>query len=327
MGFKFGLRIILGLGLLCSLGGQSIKAQTACDVAVLSARVQSLSLQGGYDFYISSDAQLPTFNFAVEYGGELTAEEKECLNSSFVDTFDWQLSIQYWDGITAGAHKVLPWKLGAQRSGLATGDGWQYEALNRSSNLTVTPAELGDRFGGGADGLVKATMRLGDRTLTASAPVRLWADPVDKTEIKAYLGDLKYQLLGYLESKFIHIYHGVPLLNCGNMDCSESDGGYGLMQLTDCSGATGTLTYLPTKVGGGHGFPSYRQLWDWKANADGGKSCYEIKIAYLCSNLPVGSDAQLHCGYSAYNGSRSYGDLGITVLNEMRQGRFRAGWF
>lgn len=302
-----------------------------CSLSQLLPKLESINLTPNtpehYEFFISSSAEMPNMTFTADFVGDLTDSDKDCLKQQLANKFDWSMKVQYWDGINKDSHKILPNKLGAQRKGLITGDGWEYAIASQGSSIQVGPDQLAEKFGGGADGVVVVKLNLPDKVLTAEKPLQVWAESVDKTQIKLYLGTLEYQLLGYLESKFIHIYNGTPLLNCGDLTCSVSDGGFGLMQMTDCSGTAGAVTKLPTKEGSGHGFPSYRQIWDWKANAEAGKSCYQIKVQYLCGKYVKGSDEQLHCGYSGYNGSRSYGDLGITILNEMRQGRFRAGWF
>lgn len=301
--------------------------QSSCSISDIQEIKFVTNSDNKYEFYISSLATMPDMKFQIDLGN-FDESTKKCLAENLKDKFNYNLKVEYWDGGAEGQHKILETKLGAQRSGLSTNDGWELSFNNKSNNLEIKSEEFGNTFGGGTVGSVRASVDINGKVLTAQSPLYVWAAPSDKTEIKLALGDLKYQLLGYLESKFIQVYNGIPLLNCGNSTCSESDGGYGLMQLTDCSGAEGTLRSISSKDDDySHGFPSYRQIWDWKANVAGGKSCYDIKVDYFCTDLPAGSDEQLECGYSAYNGSDSYGDLGIAILNEMRDGRFRSGWF
>ncbi len=308
-----------------------ILATSDCIDTGILARITELTLQPNshdhFEFYITNEAEMPNMSFDVSIGGDFTEEELGCVRKLTGQSFDWRISVQYWDGTEKDSHKILPTKLGAQRSGFYTGDGWQLLLVGESSQIEISLPDWGNIFGGGHDGTVEVSLKMGERTLVDSLPLRISGTSIDKTQIKKYLGALKYQLLGYLESKFIHIYNGIPLLNCGDEACSTSDGGFGLMQITDCTGAIGTLTSLATKTGAGHGYPSYSQIWNWKANADAGKSCFDLKANYFCSSIAPDSDPYLQCGYTYYNGSSSYGELGITILNEMRTGRFRAGWF
>lgn len=272
---------------------------------------------GSVDLYISAAATMPETTLRL-------ASKPDCM----VAAADWQLQIEYWDGWNPGTHRILEWKLGAQRQGLTTGDGWTRAAQTPGPELALNPEFWGDTFGGGIGTLV-VQVQFADATTSAlSIPLVVRAENPTSENVQAYLGNLKYQILGYLESKFYNFTGGIPLLNCGDYECASSDGGFGLMQITLCEGSAGTLTNIASKPGYfGSGIPSYRQIWDWKANVDVGISCFQQKLANQCSYLGVGSNEYYFCGYSAYNGSNFYGDLATQVYTETQQGRFRAGWF
>jgi hypothetical protein len=294
---------------------QGVEAQDAgCQGTVISL---DKAVNGSLDLYITAAATMPETTLRL-------TSEPDCM----VAAADWNLQIEYWDGWAAGTHRILEWKLGAQRSGLFTGDGWTRAAHTDGPELALNTDFWGGVFGGGI-GTLSVQVQFTDGTAsTLNLPLIIRAENPAPESIQAYLGNLKYQILGYLESKFYNFTGGIPLLNCGDYECASSDGGFGLMQITLCEGSAGTLSSIASKPGYfGSGIPSYRQIWDWKANVDVGISCFQQKLANQCTYLGVGSNEYYFCGYSAYNGSNFYGNLATQVYQETQQGRFRAGWF
>lgn len=275
------------------------------------------AVNGSVDLYISAAATMPETILRL-------TSKPVCM----IAAADWSLQVEYWDGWNLGTNRILEWKLGAQRRGLSTRDGWTRAAHTDSPELALSSAFWGDTFGGGIGSLSAQVQFTDDTTSTLSLPLTIRAENPASEQVQAYLGNLKYQILGYLESKFYNFTGGIPLLNCGDYECASSDGGFGLMQITLCEGAAGTLSSIASKPDYfGSGIPSYRQIWDWKANVDVGISCFQQKLANQCSYLGVGTNEYYFCGYSAYNGSNFYGNLATQVYQETQQGRFRAGWF
>jgi hypothetical protein len=329
--FKKIAIILFILSLFTNISFAETLQPVSCDTKLILSKVQDIDLvansKNTYIFQINSEAVMPNMLFQIDFKGDLTKEEKLCLQTELKNNFTWEIFIEYWDGGEKGVNKILESKLGAQRKGLATGDYWTYKEENVGSTLNITPDKLSDKYGGGI-GFVKVTSNF-HNNLSDEKPLAINApSEVSKLAVRKRLGEMKYQILGYLESRFEQYKDNLPLLNCGNSDCTESDGGFGLMQITDCIGAAGTLSKIKSKDDSNtHGFPSYKQIWDWNANIDAGKSCFDIKIDNYCYDKPGESNEQLYCGYKSYNGSSSYGDSGMEVLQEIRKGKFRTDWY
>lgn len=305
---------------------------TGCDQASLLSKVAGIQISTNATdniFFISPEGQMPTMELKVVFVGDSIVDfDQACLAQLLTSKVSWHVLAEYWDGGKADTHKILTSKLGAQRSGKSTNDYVELSKSGGNSKWVVTPADWGATFGGGNVGTVTADFVLGSKSFSGKASIQILGKNPSVLDSKRQLGNVEYQILGYLESRFIQFdTDGSPLLNCGNSDCSESDGGFGMMQITDCVGAAGTLRTMPGKTGTFHGYPSTYQIWDWKENIAGGKSCFQVKTNLFCTQYAVGSDEWAKCGYTYYNGSSSYGDLGLTILKEIREGKFRAGWF
>lgn len=314
--FKSGILIFLAITIYCAWSSNRVvlAQDNECQNSAVTISGEEDDL---VHLYITESAIMPNLTLI------LLSE-----NGCDINSVDWELQIEYWDGWNLGTNKILDWKLGAQRRGFLTGDGWIRNITTDGPELVIDSSFWGDTFGGGIGSISFQVQFADGATSKGSYVLDITAENPSSEKVQAYLGDLKYQILGYLESKFYNFSGGVPLLNCGDYECSVSDGGFGLMQITLCEGTAGTLTNISSKPNYfGSGIPSYRQIWDWKANADAGISCFQQKLASQCSHLISSSDKYYFCGYSAYNGSNFYGDLATQIYNEIQQGRFRAGWF
>jgi hypothetical protein len=85
-----------------------------------------------------------------------------------------------------------------------------------------------------------------------------------------------------------------------NTPAVSFDGGFGAMQLTLCNG-----------------LPTYRQIWSWKENLDGGRDCLNSKFQaarYHLNNI-IGAgnytyDQLVKEALQRYNGSYYYDNIG-----------------
>ena len=309
----------------------SVRAQSNCDLISALSKLQSIKLTPNYlnefDFEIDKDANMPTMSFSANLVG-LNTDEQNCVLANSQNDFSWKLHMEYWDGDQIGVNLIGPNVLGAQRKGPLTGDSWDYSENNSAASLNITTQKLGSRYGGGV-GTVDVTLNVNNKSFTDERILRInESNETSKSTFQKALGDLSNQVLAYKETKFRQVAGDTPILNCANTDCSLSDGGFGLMQITDCPGTTGTLTKIATKTDKlKHGLPTYLQIWNWKENIKAGESCFNIKLSQQCSQYAKNSDDYYRCGYKAYNGSSTYGDSSINIMNEIEKGNFRKGWF
>jgi hypothetical protein len=253
------------------------------------------TVEGRFNFGIDANAEMESMFVGAKFVGDISELESNLLAKSYEGTFKWYVSVEYWDGTYKGQHFITS-GLDRRRSGRSTNDFIEFQVENVNINHTFTKEYFKENniFGGGADGTGEVSIALSDgRLLKHSRLFQIWgAEPTYEIKFD-YLQSPEMKAIGSMETrKLTHFKINTPAVSF--------DGGFGAMQLTLCNG-----------------LPTYRQIWSWKENLDGGRDCLNSKFQaarYHLNNI-IGAgnytyDQLVKEALQRYNGSYYYDNIG-----------------
>jgi len=230
--------------------------------------VKIVSPKKGEIFFISPAPKMPIINCKAQISGISP-------DPTYASEFSWEANLSY------------TWK---HRGELR----FQSFLFKESAIGGAWTPDFGSIIMGGDMNITVATT-IGGIKYEDSVLIEIRGENPDKETVKAELGELKYQILAYMESKpkWCHFdKNGLPIFG--------PPSGYGLMQLDPP--------------------PSYSEIWDWKANVKAGKEHFDEDIEaargyatyvrdYYKGKEPVTdlSETQiLTQAYYSYNAGRAY---------------------